>query len=418
MYARISAAATSSVSGTLAVYDASHASPDKSVAVSGTVNSATNPGVATVGMYDPASSMFMLRNTNDSGFANECCGYGAGGAGMAPIAGDWNGDGIDSIGLYNPTTATFYLRNTNVLQGSNDKGYADAVFVFGPANAGYEPLVGNWDGQGGDGIGLYDPATSTFYLRNTIGPEGPNDHGYADVAFTFGAAHSNMLPLAGDWDGSGSDGVGLYSQATSTFYLRQTPQLQGAGDQGFADATLNYGAGGKGLLPVAGDWNGDGRDGIGLYDPATSTFLLRNAIQLQGSSDKGYADLTFLYGKPGGSQLPLAGKWTAAGSANQPLEVISGFPTTTTNVRLTANTPLQIANIDSGTNVTGGNVVGGSTSLLNYTSVPTGSVAQSGIVDSRAVDQIDLSAVAAAELGHFAGTSDPDALAGAVLVSI
>ena len=268
---------------------------------------------ATVGLYDPTSSTFMLRNTNDSGPADEVCSYGAAKSGMVPIVGDWTGDGIESIGLYDPTTSTFYLKD------SNSSGYADTVFVFGPANAGDEPVVGNWDGVGGDGIGLYDPSTSTFYLRNTIGLQGPNDKGYADVVFSYGAPHSNMIPLAGDWDGSGRDGIGLYSPSTSTFYLREATQLQGPNDKGFADFTLNYGVGGKGFLPVAGDWNADGRDGIGLYDQATATFLLRNALQLQGPSDKGYADLVFTYGSCPGQ--PVAAGRRLDGQFGRPLAV-------------------------------------------------------------------------------------------------
>ena len=48
-------------------------------------------------------------------------------AGWLPIAGDWNGDGKDTIGLYDPTKAVFYLRNTN------DAGYADVSFAYGAA---------------------------------------------------------------------------------------------------------------------------------------------------------------------------------------------------------------------------------------------------------------------------------------------
>ena len=118
-----------------------------------------------------------------------------------------------------------------------------------------------------------------------------------------------MIPLAGDWDGSGRDGIGLYSPSTSTFYLREATQLQGPNDKGFADFTLNYGVGGKGFLPVAGDWNADGRDGIGLYDQATATFLLRNALQLQGPSDKGYADLVLRMAAPRATSC----RWPAFG---------------------------------------------------------------------------------------------------------
>ena len=58
--------------------------------------------------------------------------YGAAGAGWMPIAGDWNGDGKDTIGLYDPTTSMFYLRNTTSLQGPNDMGYADVAFTYRP----------------------------------------------------------------------------------------------------------------------------------------------------------------------------------------------------------------------------------------------------------------------------------------------
>jgi hypothetical protein len=272
-----------------------------------------NPGtltvvvaVPTVGVYDPSSSMFMLRNTNDSGFANEVCSYGGANAGWLPIVGDWTGDGTESIGLYNPVTSTFYLRNTN------DSGCANTVFVYGPANTADEPVVGDWDGNGTDSVGLFDPESSTFYLRNSNCLQGPNDHGYADIVFTYGPANGGMLPMAGDWDGSRKDGIGLYSQATSTFYLRESTQLQGSNDKGYADYTLNYGVPRAGLVPIAGDWNGDGRDGIGLYDQSIATFFLRNTVQLQGPSDQGFADVNFPYGQANHLLLPVAGDWTTA----------------------------------------------------------------------------------------------------------
>jgi hypothetical protein len=52
--------------------------------------------------------------------------------------GDWNGDGIDGIGLFNPTMSAFYLKNS--LSG----GPADNMFGFGPAGSGWLPLSGNW----------------------------------------------------------------------------------------------------------------------------------------------------------------------------------------------------------------------------------------------------------------------------------
>jgi parallel beta-helix repeat protein len=404
----------------------------------------------TVGLYDPYSSMFMLRNTNDSGFADECSSYGVAEAGMLPIVGDWTGDGTESIGLYDPVTSTFYLRNTN------DSGCADTVFVYGPANTDDEPVVGDWNGDGRDSVGLYDPTTSTFYLRNTNCLQGPNDKGYADIVFNYGPANSGMLPVAGDWQGSGKDGIGLYSQATSTFYLRNTTCRQGPSDKGYADATLNYGAPRMGYLPIAGDWNGDGKDGIGVYDQATATFYLRNAIQLQGLSDHGYADLTFMYGKPNALQLPVVGDWTGAILANHLLAAggeVAASPDTPalTQADLQPIVPEAIARwssagLDAATVqkltqvqfVIGdlpGSYLGETEGTAIYLdanaagngwfidptpasdeefSASAGSQ-QLRAVDPRAVDRIDLLTVVEHELGHVAGLSDLDALTGDIM---
>ena len=55
------------------------------------------------------------------------------------LVGDWNGDGDNTVGFYNPSTGFFFLKN------SNTPGVADWAFVYGVGGA--TPLVGNWDGK-------------------------------------------------------------------------------------------------------------------------------------------------------------------------------------------------------------------------------------------------------------------------------
>jgi hypothetical protein len=54
-----------------------------------------------------------LRNSNTGGVADLTFNYGPGGLGFKPLVGDWNGDGVDTIGLYDPAGAGFFLRNSN-----------------------------------------------------------------------------------------------------------------------------------------------------------------------------------------------------------------------------------------------------------------------------------------------------------------
>ena len=191
-------------------------------------------GVETIGLYDPASGAFFLRNSNAGGAADIVFTFGPGGAGWKPIAGDWDGDGIDTIGLYDPSTGNFFLKNTNgpgrrtstsgsapgerdtaargrlerrrhrhdralqsatgtfFLRNSNASGAADLVFDYGPPNA--PPVMGDWNNDGTDTIGIYVPSTGAWFLRNSNSPGG------ADIAFTYGPA--NATPITGDWNGS------------------------------------------------------------------------------------------------------------------------------------------------------------------------------------------------------------------------
>ncbi|WP_234470680.1 transglycosylase family protein, partial [Streptomyces sp. MBT70] len=88
------------------------------------------------------------------------------------------------------------------------------------------------------GIGVWNPSDHYFHLRNSLSA-GPNDKD-----FVFGA--TGMTPVAGDWDGIGSDGVGMYDSANHTFYLRNSPSAGGN------DYTVSFGSAGD--IPVVGDW--------------------------------------------------------------------------------------------------------------------------------------------------------------------
>jgi len=83
--------------------------------------------------------------------------------------------------------------------------------------------------------------------------------GPADLAFHYGPAGAGWLPLAGDWNGDTVDTVGLYASTSGSFYLRNEHAA------GRADLRFTHGPGGSGWLPVVGDW--DGPAGEPLFVP-------------------------------------------------------------------------------------------------------------------------------------------------------
>ena len=232
----------------------------------------TGSGAATVGLYDPATSTFFLSTSDTAGPAQITFDYGwvptAGKPALVPLVGDWTGQvssaghPIDTIGLYDPSTGNFFLRN------SDQPGPADQTFQFGWGNGGLVPLVGDWTGQGHNTVGLYNPASGTFFLDNT------NTAGTANETFQYGPsglpAGSQWTPIAGDWTGSGSTTIGLFNPATSTFFLRNSNTA------GYADQTIQYGAPGAGWVPVVGDWAGAAAQPA--IAPALGTLPLATAV--------------------------------------------------------------------------------------------------------------------------------------------
>jgi hypothetical protein len=238
----------------------------------------------TIGLYDPLASAFYLKHSNAAGKADMVYGYGPAGAGWQPVMGDWNNNGVHTPGLYNPLTGTFYLKDTH------SGGKADKDFRYGPVGQAWLPLVGDWNDDGTDTVGLYNPATGTFYLKD--------DHsgGKATYTFRFGPIDSALIPLAGDWNGDGQDTVGLYHQHTGVFYLVNAHR------GGKADLSFRYGPANAGWQPLIGDWNGDGTDTIGLCSE-------RSQFYLRHSNTPGVADLSFRYGPADQAWQPLVGKW-------------------------------------------------------------------------------------------------------------
>lgn len=232
------------------------------------------------GFYRPSDSLWCLRKVGaKSADQRVSIRYGAPGKGLLPLVGDFDGHGLDGIGLYDRVTGDFFLRYKAA------EGLADVAFRFGPPNC--IPLAGDWTGAGLDTVGVYLPETGHWFLRLQ------NSEGNADVNFSFGPPKSNLVPVIGDWNGDGVDSFGLYDAGTGNWILHN-----GAADGG-ADEQFVFGP--PNAIPVVGDWDGDGVDSIGVYLPESGEWYLRN------SNSNGPPDVVFTDRLPGG--IPVSGRW-------------------------------------------------------------------------------------------------------------
>ncbi|HYP26237.1 MAG TPA: M12 family metallo-peptidase [Blastocatellia bacterium] len=137
-----------------------------------------------------------------------------------------------------------------------------------------------------DTTGVFRSSNGALFLKNT------NASGFADILLTYGIPGD--IAVAGDWNGDGIDTIGVYRNGD--FLLRNS------NTNGFADIVVTFGA--PGDLPIVGDWNGDGTDTIGIY--RNGTFLLRN------SNTPGDPEIVFSLGVTG--DVPISGDWDGNGT--------------------------------------------------------------------------------------------------------
>ncbi len=179
---------------------------------------------------------------------------------------------------------TFYLRN------SNTTGSPNLTVTFGsPGNL---PVTGDWDGNGSDTVGVYNTSTGVFSLRNS------NTNGAPDYTLVLG--NPGDTPLAGRWDSTMvGAGVGVFRPTNGIIYLKK--QLT----SGFADYYMVLGN--PSDVGIAGDWNGNGFASPGVFRPSNTVFYLSNQV----TNGVVMSDAALTFGMSGGT--PIAGDWTGTG---------------------------------------------------------------------------------------------------------
>jgi hypothetical protein len=241
---------------------------------------APDPPADTVGLVDPATGTWYLRNQ-----AGVVSPFIYGNPGDVPFMGDWDCDGVDTPGLYRQSDGFAYLRN------ANSQGIADIRFFFG--NPSDIPLAGDFDADGCDSLSLYRPENQTFFIINELGA---NDGGLGPAEFSFVFGNPGDKPFVGDFDGDAIDEVGLHRESTGFVYYRNTL------DTGIADNAFFFGDPGDRF--VTGDWGIlDYVDTPAVFRPGNATFFFRY------TNSQGNADNQFAFGQP--TWLPVSGVFEA-----------------------------------------------------------------------------------------------------------
>ncbi|MBT4598356.1 fibronectin type III domain-containing protein [bacterium] len=124
-----------------------------------------------------------------------------------PVVGDWDGDGIDNVGVARKgsTYMEWYLDYNG--NGQWDGTQIDKVYSFGLATD--TPVVGDWDGDGADNVGVARKGSAYMEWYLDYNGNGQWDGSSTELVFVPGFGLATDTPVVGDWDGDGADNVGV-----------------------------------------------------------------------------------------------------------------------------------------------------------------------------------------------------------------
>jgi hypothetical protein len=203
-------------------------------------------------------------------------------------------------GVYRPGVG-FYLKmdNGSTWNPSTDVylGWDDAVNDL--------PIAGDWNMDGRTETGVYRPGVG-FYLKMDNGSiSDPSTSIWNPLSDRYLAWDNAVgdLPIAGDWNMDGRSETGVYRPSVG-FYLKM--------DNGstWNPSTDKYLAWDNAAVdrPVAGDWNMDGRTETGVYRPGVGFYLKMD----NGSTWNPSTDVYLAWDNAAGD-LPIAGDWNTDG---------------------------------------------------------------------------------------------------------
>lgn len=245
--------------------------------------------------------------------------------GGIPFSGDFNGDGTSEIGVY-------YRGEWFVdLNGNGVWDEADLWAKLGDEMD--RPVVGDWDGDSKDDIGIYGPewfgdhrqivkesglpdSHNLAIVDESIKPknvpptkedatdgqrllrlnaQGPRRADVIDHVFKYGDMPDS--PVSGDWNGDGIRTVGVFRAGEWRI------DTNGDGRADHQDKVFRFGD--RGDIPIIGDWDGNGVEEIGIYRHG------RWILDLNGNRELDAHDKVFEMG--GTTDRPVVGDWNGDG---------------------------------------------------------------------------------------------------------
>jgi Bacterial Ig domain len=208
--------------------------------------------------------------------------------------------------IFDPTTGIWTVDT----QGTGDPSSSDETFTFGLP--GDTAIIGDWNGAGFDEIGVYrvdtaltDPVTGLHPLIFSLNVSGTGTYNPSagDVSFIFGLQGDTVV--IGDWNGDGKDEIGVVRPGSDGVLVWSLNLSTGDPTDIAVD---NFGLNGD--EPIVGIWAGNGKTEIGTVRTVGGALVWSLDTNGDGSFDAG--DAVFNFGQAG--DIPILGNWSGGSS--------------------------------------------------------------------------------------------------------
>ena len=175
----------------------------------------------------------------------------------------------------------------------------DKLISWSTFQSGEKPIYGDWNGDGKTKVGVYNNGTWLLDYNGNGVWDGPT----IDQAIFWSTGQSSDVPVMGDWNGDGKTKIGIYNNGTWILDYNGNGVWEGPG----VDKTIYWSTGQAGEVPVVGDWNGDGKTKIGIHVNGTWILEYNGNYAWDGTG----VDKLIYFGGPG--YRPMVGDWNGSG---------------------------------------------------------------------------------------------------------
>lgn len=187
-----------------------------------------------------------------------------------PLIGDFNGDGIDDVVVWDYQTGGWQvaLNTGKLLIPDPGRGDFHWLRLWASGNH-WVPLVGDFNGDGLDDILVWEPGDGVWQAALSDGSQFVPSPGRGDYLWLQPwAVGSGWTPLIGDFNGDGKSDIAVWNSDIGEWQVAVSDGTQFVPhpDSGNFIWLQNWGVG-PGWKARVGDFNGDGYDDILVVDP-------------------------------------------------------------------------------------------------------------------------------------------------------